>query len=259
MMTSTALIIAGVIIFWSLVGYLARASKQKNEVTDTLFWSIAAGLVVARLIFVIDLWEIYQKDWLSVLNIRDGGFNSYSGWFAGLTVLLVRAKKHRQLMSFYLKSGAITAAALFPLVVIQTLYNTSPSPLNINAQTSSGEYQSLELNIGKPVVINFWASWCPPCRREMPVLARAQQTQSDVKFIFINQSEAPTKAERFLMSQGVDLENTYFDFAGNISKSFGAYGLPTTLFFNAKGELVDRHMGELSEASLQHYLRPLLK
>jgi len=131
MMTSTALIIAGVIIFWSLVGYLARASKQKNEVTDTIFWSIAAGLVVARLIFVIDLWEIYQKDWLSVLNIRDGGFNSYSGWFAGLTVLLVRAKKHRQLMSFYLKSGAITAAALFPLVVIQTLYNTSPSPLNI--------------------------------------------------------------------------------------------------------------------------------
>mgnify|MGYP001259985991 CR=1 FL=1 len=75
MMTSTALIIAGVIIFWSLVGYLARASKQKNEVTDTIFWSIAAGLVVARLIFVIDLWEIYQKDWLSVLNIRDGGFN----------------------------------------------------------------------------------------------------------------------------------------------------------------------------------------
>ena len=76
MMTSTALIIAGVIIFWSLVGYLARASKQKNEVTDTIFWSIAAGLVVARLIFVIDLWEIYQRSF--VLNIRDGGFNSYS-------------------------------------------------------------------------------------------------------------------------------------------------------------------------------------
>ena len=203
---------------------------------------------MARLIFVIDLWEIYQKDWLSVLNIRDGGFNSYSGWFAGLTVLLVRAKASSAYVVLS-KSGAITAAALFPLVVIQTLYNTSPSPLNINAQTSSGEYQSLELNIGKPVVINFWASWCPPCRREMPVLARAQQTQSDVKFIFINQSEAPTKAERFLMSQGVDLENTYFDFAGNISKVKRIWPA-NYAFFNAKGELVDRHMGELSEASL---------
>ena len=54
-------------------------------------------------------------------------------------------------------------------------------------------------------------------------------------------------------------KNTYFDFTGSTAKELGAFGLPTTLFFNAGGKLVDSHMGELSEASLQYYLDPLRK
>lgn len=86
------------------------------------------------------------------------------------------------------------------------------------------------------------------------MLEYAQSQRRDVTFIFINQTESPTTARKFLQQQGIELDNVYFDISGRAAQKVGAYGLPTTLFFNADGSLSDSHMGELSEASLQSYL-----
>ncbi|WP_338519679.1 TlpA family protein disulfide reductase [Alteromonas gracilis] len=67
----------------------------------------------------------------------------------------------------------------------------------------------------------------------MPTLQRAQNRYDNIEFVFVNQSEAPSHAQRFLREQGIELDNVYYDFAGNSADKLGAYGLPATLFLMA--------------------------
>lgn len=103
---------------------------------------------------------------------------------------------------------------------------------------------------GRPVVINLWASWCPPCRREMPVLARAQAESPDVVFVFANQGESAAAVSAYLAAEKLPLKNVVLDTKGELADLSGSHGLPTTLFFNGKGRLVERRAGELSPATL---------
>jgi thiol-disulfide isomerase/thioredoxin len=116
----------------------------------------------------------------------------------------------------------------------------------------------------KPTVVNLWATWCPPCIREMPVLEDAQQRYPNVNFVFANQGEHPETIRKFLMAQNLNLSHVLSDRQNRFGRVVGSHGLPTTLFYNAQGHLVDTHMGELSRASLARslerfdpaYLRP---
>jgi hypothetical protein len=89
----------------------------------------------------------------------------------------------------------------------------------------------------------------------MPVLADAQARHGDITFVFVNQGEADTVIREYLESEDLQLQNVLVDLFSSVSQEAGSRGLPTTLFFNAKGQLVDTHMGELSEASLAVKLR----
>ena len=253
------LTIVSVISLWLLTAFFTRKASYKSFATDTLFYSLFTGLFAARVAFVIAMWEVYQHDWLSAIDIRDGGFNQSIGWFAGICIVLFRSKKYSQLFSIYMKSAAITAVAVFPFFVFNSMLSNQRTIETINVYNADSTPVELVLNNNKPTVINFWASWCPPCRREMPMLEYAQKNDVNIEYIFVNQGEAPSKVRQFLGKQKIDLKNTYFDFTGSTAKELGAFGLPTTLFFNAGGKLVDSHMGELSEASLQYYLDPLRK
>ena len=258
-MTSTALTLASILLFWFFVSFFTRSTNYQKFATDTLFWSVVAGFLVARIMFVIALWEVYQKDWVSAFDIRDGGFNQQIGWFTGIMLLVIRSRAQRNLATTYLKSAVITGVVVFPLFVVNVLMNNQTAGKGIDVSNFEGEPETLNLQLGKPVIINFWASWCPPCRREMPILQDAQQQHRDMKFIFVNQSEAPAVARAFLSKQNIEIKNVYYDFSGRSAKELGAYGLPTTLFYNSEGKLINSHMGELSEASLQHYLQPFLE
>src|SRR5690606_23095565 len=63
---------------------------------------------------------------------------------------------------------------------------------------NQGKPVALQDYVGKPLVVNLWATWCPPCRREMPVLAQAQQDNTDVTFLFVNQGEGERLIADFL-------------------------------------------------------------
>ncbi|MCX7055154.1 MAG: TlpA disulfide reductase family protein, partial [Proteobacteria bacterium] len=99
--------------------------------------------------------------------------------------------------------------------------------------------------------------WCPPCRREMPALQRAQAANPDVNIVFVNQGEESRTIAAFLDRQGLALSNVLVDPQSSTGAALGHSALPTTLFFDAHGRLASTRIGELSQATLTQRLASL--
>ena len=135
-----------------------------------------------------------------------------------------------------LKHSAPTLQAL-PIAALSTL---DEQPVNLNSYT------------GRPVVLNLWASWCHPCRRELPTFEQAQTRYPAIDFLMINQGESAQKVHTFLESQHLKLKNVLLDPASRTMRAEGSKAIPATLFFNEKGSLVDTHLGELTLTDLKN-------
>jgi cytochrome c biogenesis protein CcmG, thiol:disulfide interchange protein DsbE len=110
---------------------------------------------------------------------------------------------------------------------------------------------SLAAARGKPVVLNFWASWCVPCRREMPAFQAVHQATKDrVTFLGVNNQDQRGPALRLLAETGVRYSSG-FDPTGEVALAYGLYGMPTTVFISADGQLLERKTGEISRAQLE--------
>ena len=110
---------------------------------------------------------------------------------------------------------------------------------------------------GKPMVVNLWASWCPPCRREMPVLAAAQKQQPWASFVFANQGESNATVQRYLSDSQLELANVMLDRDTRLGFVAGSMALPITLFYDAEGQLIASHRGALTAAALAGKLQQL--
>jgi len=237
-----------------LAGWISSRREGKNPESALLITFVLA-LIGARLGFVIQYSDEYQAQPLQILDIRDGGFWWLSGLIAGLACVLfflLRQPKIRRPLVTALVSGVLfwTATAL-PLQLLQKATGTLPA---LSFSTPSGGTASLEQFTGKPMVINIWASWCPPCVREMPVLAEAQDAFPEVQFLFANLGEDALTVQRFLQKLNLQLDNVLLDQQNLLGAHYGSRALPTTLFIDAQGQLQDTHLGELSAASLKDRL-----
>ena len=126
-----------------------------------------------------------------------------------------------------------------------------PTPSEIPVTLLSGESTNLAaLADGKPMVVNLWASWCPPCLREMPVLAAAQKQETWAIFVFANQGENGATVQHYLSTSQLDLANVALDRDTRLGFVAGSMALPITLFYDAHGRLIDSRRGELSAAPL---------
>ena len=109
---------------------------------------------------------------------------------------------------------------------------------------------SLASFAGRPVVINFWASWCVPCRTEMPALEAAHLALADqVAFIGIDHQDDHTSAVEFIAFTGVTYESG-FDPEGRVAAAYGLYGLPTTVLISPDGIVVAEVTGAVTEERL---------
>lgn len=104
---------------------------------------------------------------------------------------------------------------------------------------------------GQTTVVNFWASWCDPCREEMPMLASiAEEAGDTVRFVGVNTKDQPKAAADFLMTTGVRFEQLY-DPEGELLRQLRTVqGLPVTLVLDADGAVALRHIGQIDEATL---------
>jgi thiol-disulfide isomerase/thioredoxin len=195
-----------------------------------------------------------------MIDIRDGGFSPWAGVVAAVVVALWRGWRRAALRG-PLVAGLLAGTLIWIVSPAVLRMGTGPalSDLDeISLMTLQGTPQSLSsLAQGRPVVVNLWATWCPPCRREMPELAAAQQRLPGVTFIFANQGENPVTVQKYLAVSQLVLVNVVLDSSKKLGEQLGSTALPTTLFFNASGRLVDTHLGALSSASLASKLKKM--
>ena len=123
---------------------------------------------------------------------------------------------------------------------------------------SSGDFHLRDYK-GRPVLINFFASWCLPCREEMPVLEKiAHEYESKgVVFLGIAIDDTEQKIKDFVAKYGVTFP-VGLDKTAAIQKSFGLYGIPTTYFIDKQGIINYSHSGSVTEELMQHELDKLL-
>lgn len=220
--------------------------------------TILGSLAVARITFVLQNAPEYASDPLSIANFGDGGFSDSAGI---LTALVLG-------MHLTAKSGTprrpVLAAILGGAVVwiggaIATLDFGPPSmpvPL-VELRRLDGTPVQLRTLTDKPMVVNLWATWCPPCRREMPALQEAQRRHPGITFVFINEGEDVATIQAFMAQQKLALDNVFTDRAREAGRRTGSFAMPTTLFYGKDGRLLLRHMGELDRDGLDSRLEML--
>jgi len=115
--------------------------------------------------------------------------------------------------------------------------------------STDGSHLNLAELAGKPAVINFWATYCPPCRAEMPLLQKRVGPQSGVRLVLINEGESSQAARDYLNALGLH-DPSLLDSDLRVGHAFGAIALPTTVFVRSDGTIADRHIGQLDDAVL---------
>lgn len=241
----------------ALVGRWAakRPDQPRVAVAGTFLDMLFVGLVVGRLVFVVQWWPQYLAEPWSLIRLGDGGYSIWAAVFAGLAFGAWRARGNlelrRPLLWGTVGGLAVWVALTGSLVLMQQAVVRLP---DIELTRFEGGTVRLSEMSGQPMVVNLWATWCPPCRREMPVLAAGQVANPHVTFVFANQGEGDQVIRDYLGQAGLQLGNVVLDPFSSVSRSTNSRGLPTTLFFGGDGRLVDVHMGELSSASLARKL-----
>jgi thiol-disulfide isomerase/thioredoxin len=256
--TELALLIAAGVV-GLLAAKLFNRDRDRAAHLSTVLWrALIIGLLVARLSFVWRYRDHYLPDPIKMLDLRDGGWIGLAGlaaaWaYAAIAVLRRHAPRVALLGALALASAAWLGGGRWLAPTPQA----QPELAALAVNNLDGAPATMSAFHGKPTVINLWASWCPPCRREMPAFAAAQAANPDVNFVFLNQAEAAQDVAQFLDKHAPALRNVLIDPAGEASRKFSNRGLPATLFLDAEGRLVDLRVGELSTASLAQRLESI--
>jgi cytochrome oxidase Cu insertion factor (SCO1/SenC/PrrC family) len=116
-------------------------------------------------------------------------------------------------------------------------------------ETTDGRRVKLSELLGRPLVINFWATYCAPCRAEMPMLQSKVGGQSTAQLVLVNEGDSAAAASAFLSSAGVH-QASLLDSDLAVGRAYGAVGLPITVFVGADGSIDARQIGQLEERVL---------
>jgi thiol-disulfide isomerase/thioredoxin len=235
-----------------------RRAAAAASAESAVLQAVLLGLLAARLAHLALHADVYALAPVAALDIRDGGWNPLAGSFAGSAWLLWRGWRAPALRralalaalaglsSWWAVSAAITApsAPELPALAVMPLHGTASVTLPEAAR-------------GRPVVVNLWATWCAPCRQEMPTLAAAQQRHPSVGILFVNQGETAATVRSYLSANGLDLHDVLLDSRSALGPAVGSRGLPTTLFYDSRGRLIDAHFGVLNAPALEARMQRL--
>lgn len=146
------------------------------------------------------------------------------------------------------KSDAITGAG-------ESEKNTAP---DFTVYDEGGNAYRLSDFFGEPIVLNFWASWCPPCKAEMPHFNEVYGEVSDsVTFLMVDlvdgQRETAAKGKAYIEEMGFVFP-VYYDTGGDAVSAYGISSIPTSVFIGADGNIADTYIGMMDKQKLLSYI-----
>jgi cytochrome c biogenesis protein CcmG/thiol:disulfide interchange protein DsbE len=180
------------------------------------------------------------------------------------TISLPRAARRTAGLARRHKVITGTAAAFIAAVIAVSLATSgTPAPPAYQAAAGfslpvlgqQGQQVSLSQYQGKPLIVNFWASWCAPCQQETPLLASwYKQQHGHVVLLGLDENDIAADAVKFATAKGVSYP-IGFDPKVTVPPAYGVDGLPQTFFLNAEHRIVDHVLGAVTEAQLAKGLR----
>ena len=165
----------------------------------------------------------------------------------------------------------IGVALIFPKLTEAFEKSTTKSSSGASAEMSAPDFTvydtngnkvKLSDNLGKPIVVNFWATWCTYCVKELPDFdALYEEYGDDVVFMMVDlpdgQRETESAARSFIKNNGYSFP-VYFDLDGSAHNAYIESGIPVTVFIDSEGNLMEKHVGMMQENSIRENLEKLV-
>lgn len=246
----------------TLAVLLVAAEATARRGGDDAEWawaSIGIGLLVARAAWVAGHAAAYAERPLEALYVWQGGFVAWAGIAAGGAWALWRARvagrRPRAVATPALVAGAAALVAMIALPAAPA--RPALAQLDVAVTDLDGRPQPVAEWRGRPTVLNLWATWCGPCRRELPLLIDEVGGAGGARLALVSQAEAPDVVRSYLEGRGLPAGDVWLDRGGALGREMGVVGLPTTVFLDTEGRVVEVAFGELSRARLRASLERL--
>lgn len=160
------------------------------------------------------------------------------------------------------KSATIGIGLVFIIVLLlmqkssEDIAPQNMQPLNTEVRSFDGKTWKLSALGKKPMLVNFWASFCPPCLKELPILNKlAHKYQDSVIFVGLAVGSPATEVAEIVQSLGITYPIAQVDYS--VLEAWGHSFLPSTFIINEKGSVVWSHQGPASESELEKQLQKL--
>lgn len=217
---------------------------------------LLSWLIGARLGHGLMHWEAYAAAPLDLLKLWQPGYHGLWGLLAAL-IWSAWVLRHRVVPMGGAMLLLVGSSALWLALVT---WQPGAKPLAVQAlpdltlERIDGEPIDLRSLAGEKVLLNLWATWCPPCLREMPLLAELDAREG-ITVVVANQGEDLLQVMRYLDDQALEFRYALLDPYQELMMRVESPGLPTTLLFDAEGRTIEHHVGELTRAQLDRWLR----
>lgn len=232
--------------FLLLATRIARCADRSAERTGML--AAAFGLLAARAAYVLGSWDAFRQEPWSALAVWQGGFSLPAGVAAA--IIAVAVLSWGRWRTALLLAAAVAALAGVYLAAEHLMAPPAKAlPPGIALLSLDGRAVPTGSLRGRPVVINLWATWCPPCRREMPMLIE-EAARSAVPVLLVNQGEDEATVRAFLQAERLPGQAIRLNPTSTVGAVSGSSALPTTLFIDGDGQIRTIHAGEISRAAL---------